>query len=73
MEKDNAECALLLNARQAARLCGCSERTWRGWHTMGLVPVPMHIGRSIFWRPEELRAWVEAGCPNRKKWLARQT
>jgi len=67
------EPSLLLGAKQAAVLCGCSERTWREWHTMGLVPVPIHIGRAIFWRADELRAWVEAGCPNRKKWIARRT
>ena len=61
---------LLLNAKHAAELCCCSERRWRDWHAMGLVPVPIHIGRAIFWRADELRAWVEAGCPNRKKWLA---
>jgi len=63
---------LLLNTKQAAKLCGCSARRWRDWHAMGLIPVPVHIGRAIFWRADELRAWVEAGCPNRKRWIARQ-
>jgi len=58
--------ALLLGASQAAELCGCSERTWRSWHNAGLIPKPIRIGRSIFWRPEALREWVEAGCPDRR-------
>jgi predicted DNA-binding transcriptional regulator AlpA len=59
---------LLLRAADAAALCGKSERTWRSWDAAGLIPRPVRIGRSTFWRPQELRAWVDAGCPNRTAW-----
>ena len=69
---DTAETPLLLlTATQAAQRCGCSERTWRTWHSAGHVPLPVRVGKSLFWRPKELAAWVDAGCPNRKAWLAR--
>ena len=62
---------LLLTARDAARLCGTSLRTWRTRDSAGLIPQPVRIGRSTFWRYDELREWVEAGCPPRDEWEAR--
>ena len=61
---------LLLPAKVAAKLCSTSERTWRAWDAAGLVPQPVRIGRSVFWRRTELDSWVEHGCPPRKTWIA---
>ena len=61
---------LLLRAEDAAALCSTSTRTWRTWGTIGKIPRPIHIGRIPFWRYDELKAWVEAGCPNRVTWDA---
>lgn len=62
---------LLLTAKQSAVSVGRSLRTWRTWDALGLVPKPVRIGRNTFWRVEELRAWVSAGCPRRDEWEAR--
>ena len=62
---------LLLTARQAASRCGKSLRTWRTWDAAGWVPRPVRIVRSTLWRADELRLWVEAGCPRRGEWEAR--
>lgn len=59
---------LLLNARQAAALCGKAVRTWRMWHAAGLIPRPVRIGRSLLWRADELRAWIAADCPCQRQW-----
>lgn len=59
---------LLLTARQAALVCGRSLRTWRTWDSAGWTPRPVRIGRSTLWRAEELRLWIEAGCPRRAEW-----
>jgi len=59
---------LLLTAAEAAALCHASERTWRAWDAGGHIPEPVHVGRSVFWRPKELVAWVDAGCPDRHTW-----
>lgn len=59
---------LLLTAPQAAALCGKSLRTWRTWDAAGFIPQPVRIGRSTFWRADELREWVNAGCPKRPAW-----
>jgi prophage regulatory protein len=63
---------LLLTAPQAAQLCGVALRTWRGWDVGGKIPRAITIGRSVFWRPDELRAWVAAGCPDRETWQTLQ-
>ncbi len=62
---------LLLQAAEAAALCGKSLRTWRSWDAGGLIPRPVRIGRSTLWRSDELKAWVAAGCPRRKEWESR--
>ena len=59
---------LLLRCDEAAELCGCSARRWRTWDAGGKIPMPVYIGRSKFWRPQELRDWINAGCPDRRKW-----
>ena len=59
---------LLISARQAAAMCGRSERTWRSWDCAHLVPRGVSIGRSRLWRVDELREWIAAGCPRRADW-----
>ena len=63
---------LLLKAREAAAVCGKSERSWRTWDAGGKIPRPIRIGRSTLWRYDELCAWVKAGCPDRKTWETRK-
>ena len=63
---------LVLTAAEAAALFAKSLRTWRSWDAAGLIPRPIRIGRTTLWRPEELRAWVAAGCPCRKEWESRR-
>ena len=65
--------ALLLRTPAAAAMLNTSVRTLRMWDAAGKIPQPIRIGRSTFWRSEELRAWVAAGCPRRKDWLLMQS
>jgi len=62
---------LLVPAWQAAAMCSRSLRTWRSLDSAGKIPRAVMIGKSKFWRVDELRAWVAAGCPCRKEWEAR--
>ena len=71
MVAGNKDALLLYTAAQSANLCGRCERTWRTWDAAGRVPRPVRIGRSVFWRPEEIAQWIEAGCPDRKTWDGR--
>jgi predicted DNA-binding transcriptional regulator AlpA len=65
--------ALLLRARDAARLCAVSLATWERWHAAGRCPAPVRIGKTVRWRADELAAWIELGCPDRKTWAALQS
>jgi prophage regulatory protein len=60
--------SFVLTAADAAALFRKSARTWRTWHAYGKVPAPVCIGRSQYWRLDELKAWVAAGCPDRETW-----
>ena len=59
---------LLVDAREAARLCGVSRSTFWALHSAGKVPLPVHLGRRTLWRVSELAAWTEAGAPPRDRW-----
>lgn len=59
---------LLIDMKAAAKLLDLSERTIWGMANSGRMPTPVKIGRSVRWSIEELRAWVNAGCPPKEKW-----
>ena len=62
-EKPPEDKGLLIDSRQAGKLLKVSDRTiWRMWND-GEMPQPIRIGRAVRWSYEELKAWVEAGCP----------
>jgi predicted DNA-binding transcriptional regulator AlpA len=64
---------LLVAAVDAAALCGVSRATWLRQHSAGRVPAPVRIGRRTLWRLDELRAWIDAGCPDRDTWQTIRT
>ena len=33
-----------------------------------MLPRPLHLGRSVRWTLEEIRAWLAAGAPSQKEW-----
>ncbi len=59
---------LLVDAKEAARMCGISISTWHTLVAAGKTPAPVRLGRSVKWRRDELVAWIAAGCPARDKW-----
>ena len=62
--------AALLDAREAAAMCGISRSLWLALHNSGGIPLPVRLGRRVLWRKEELSAWIKAGCPSRQVWHA---
>ena len=66
--KDATADKLVLTAAEAAAMFQKSLRTWRTWDAAGQIPKPLRIGHATYWRPEELKAWVAAGCPDRETW-----
>lgn len=59
---------LLLLASDAAQLLGISKRHLHTLNVSGRLPRPIHLGRSVRWNASELRAWIDAGCPERSRW-----
>jgi predicted DNA-binding transcriptional regulator AlpA len=62
--------ALLVPAEVAGAMCGRSEASWWRDHAAARIPAPIKLGGRTLWRVQELRDWVEAGCPARKAWEA---
>jgi len=63
---------LLGDAKDIARILGISTATlWRYSSSgrLGPKPIPLSNGCTR-WRVDEIKDWVEAGCPDRKSWLA---
>jgi predicted DNA-binding transcriptional regulator AlpA len=64
---------LLIPAPEAARLCGLSPATWHRLRSAGKIgPTPVRLGGRVLWRVADLRAWTDAGCPDRRTWEALQ-
>lgn len=62
---------LLVNASEAARLCGVSRAKWFQMSSAGQCPRAINLGiRCPRWRRQELIAWCEAGCPKLGAWEA---
>lgn len=60
--------SLLVDAKEAAALCGVGVSTWYNLVACGKTPNSVRLGRSVKWRRNELVAWIAAGCPSRDKW-----
>lgn len=64
---------LALPAKDAAALVGVSRAQWWKLHSAGKVPLPVYLGaKAPRWRVDELRAWLDAGCPDRASWQRKQ-
>lgn len=61
---------LLADARRLAPLLCCGVRTIRTWDAAGKLPEPLRIAGRVVWRLDEIRAWLDAGAPDREDWVA---
>ena len=64
---------LVVAANRLAKLLDGSVRSIRTWDAAGKLPAPIRIGGRVVWRVQEIRAWLEAGAPNRDEWEARKS
>lgn len=55
--------SLLIDTKATAKLLNVCDRTVWGMAKDGRMPQPVRIGRAVRWNREELRAWVNSGCP----------
>jgi len=66
MGSDNRK--LLISATELADLLGVNKSTVWSWHSSGRIPLPVRLGGTTRWRTEEIRQWIDAGCPARARW-----
>ena len=57
----------LLDVGTVAALCGCSCRHIYRMSDSGRAPRPLKIGFLVRWRKEDIRRWIEDGCPSMRK------
>ena len=70
--RPEAQPPLVADARSLARLLCAGVRTVRTWDAAGKLPTPLRIGGRVVWRVDEVRAWLDAGAPDRATWEARK-
>jgi predicted DNA-binding transcriptional regulator AlpA len=58
---------LMVDAGQAAALCGFHRATWYRLQSAGKTPAPVKLGARRLFRVEDLRLWVSLGCPPREE------
>jgi predicted DNA-binding transcriptional regulator AlpA len=60
----------LLSAKLSSAFVGVSLRTWWRLDSSGKVPAAVRVGNAKRWRTQELKDWIDSGCPDRAKWEA---
>jgi excisionase family DNA binding protein len=54
---------LLIDCKQVSQLLRVSRTTVYEMRTQGKLPKPIQLGRAVRWSYEEIRRWVDSGCP----------
>lgn len=62
--------SLLLTAERMAKLLDISKRTLWRLRSAGKLPRPVALGGSVRWKAEEVRRWIDGGCPPLDEWEA---
>ncbi len=57
------ESARLLTVSAVAELLGISGRHIYRLSDSGRMPRPMKLGGAVRWDRDEIRRWIDAGCP----------
>lgn len=74
MQSNSQVCqSLLVPAAVAATLAGVSRATWWRLHAAAKLPAVTKLGHRSLWNRDELVAWIEAKCPDRRTWEAMQS
>ena len=56
----------LIPALEFARLMQVSTRTLWRLRSAGQLPEPVRLGGTVRWRVDEIKNWIEDGCPPRR-------
>ncbi len=63
LQEGSAE-PLLITAEELAGLLNLSKRTLWRLRSAGDLPKPVKLGNSVRWIRDEIKKWIEAGCPS---------
>jgi predicted DNA-binding transcriptional regulator AlpA len=64
--------SLQIRDTEAARLAGVSRATWRRLYAAAKTPSGIKLGGCRLWNRAVVISWIDAGCPDRRTWLAMQ-
>lgn len=59
---------LLANTRELAKMLGVSVRHVERLDSSGRLPKSLRLGRAKRWVVDDIKAWLRAGCPDRRTW-----
>ena len=74
MQTQNANQATekLLTAQAVGKILSLSKRQIFRLNSSGKIPAPLRIGGSVRWAESTIIAWLAAGAPDRKTFVAIQ-
>ena len=61
---------LLLRVRDVGSVLGISPRQVWKLTSMGRLPAPLRLSRSVRWSADSISDWVRLGCPTREQFEA---
>jgi excisionase family DNA binding protein len=62
----------MIPVTEVAKILGVSTRSvWRLVSSQKIIP-PLKVGGAARWRYDELRRWIDAGCPTPPPSIARK-
>ena len=63
---------IVVRGKELARLLGISLVSVRRMDSAGLLPKAIRLGGCVGWRVDEIKDWLQAGSPDRVRWIAIQ-
>jgi predicted DNA-binding transcriptional regulator AlpA len=70
IDETAAHDALCVNDAGLAALLDVSVRTVHRLDSRGAIPRALALGRCRRWSVDEIKAWIKAGAPPRRQWIA---
>ena len=57
----------MLDVQLVAKLLDCSDRHVYRLSDSDRMPRPLKLGALVRWRKDDIRQWIESGCPSTRK------
>jgi excisionase family DNA binding protein len=61
----------MIDVQTVAALLNCSARHVYRLADSDRMPRPLKIGALVRWRKDDIRQWIDAGCPSMRKGACR--